>query len=101
MDNDTREVLIAVDNIVERLSGKLLPSDIRHGWSDESRTAMLRHYQRIRTRIAQGEKLLDKDGSVGRQLDAWGIDGGLLENSLFGVSEMLRAQRSLFQSDSR
>lgn len=91
MDNDIRMTLDALDNIIERLSDPLLPSDIRHGWSERSQAAILKYYQRIRTRIELGENIPRGEiNGLARGLDSWGVDGGMLQDSTFGVSGILR-----------
>jgi hypothetical protein len=87
----------AVDNMIERLSDPLLPSDQQHGWDEKSQAVMLKYYEDLRSRLANRGPLKPPDiYGLARGLNDLGISGGMLENSAYRIASELRAQKSLF-----
>jgi hypothetical protein len=85
-------IIDRIDRMIARLSSPLLPSDIRDGWSEESRKAILEVLNKLRTRLRSDEPLTEaeKQLSLSRGMDTWGITGGDLLEEGAEISNQLR-----------
>lgn len=85
-------IIDRLDRMIARLSKALVPSDIHHGWSEESRKAILEVLQELRTRLLSDEPLTEaeKQLSISRGMDTWGITGGDLLEEGAEISNQLR-----------
>ena len=92
-------LLQAVDNMVERLSDTLLPSDRRHGWDEKSQAAMLKYYRDLRLRIASGVSIKSADiYGLGRGLNDLGIQGGELSDYACMICDKLKDAKFLLEN---
>lgn len=88
----------AVDNMIERLSDTLLPSDRHHGWDEKGQAAMLRYYRDLRTRLGSGGPVKSADiYSLARGLDDLGIQGGELAGYAYIISDRLKDAKCLLE----
>ncbi len=96
METRKMQLIEEIDNLIERLSDPLLPSDRQHGWDEKSQTVMLKYYEDLRSRLTSGGPLKPPDiYGLARGLNDLGIWGGMLENSAYRIASELRAQKSL------
>lgn len=97
METKKMQLMEEIDNLIERLSDPLLPSDQQHGWDERSQTVMLKYYNDLRSRLAKGGPLKPPDiYGLARGLNDLGICGGILENGAYRIASELRAQKTLF-----
>jgi hypothetical protein len=75
-----QDLVVRLDDIIERLSGPLPEAELRHGWTEQSRKAMGIFFTRMRGDVVAGKDLKSFPEYVGlvRGLDHWGIGGGEL-----------------------
>jgi len=85
-------VIDRLDRMIARLSKPLLPSDIRDGWSEDGRKAILEVLERLRTRLQSDEPLTEAEKrlSISRGMDTWGVLAGDLLEEGAEVSNQLR-----------
>jgi len=74
---DKITLLEKIDRIVDEMSGSLPDAESSHGWTEESRVALLKSFRDLRSRLANDE-LLKADITLNfpRGMDMWGIFGG-------------------------
>jgi hypothetical protein len=83
MDKRTA-VLRKIEQMINKLSNPLPPSEIANGWSEESRQAMLKFFKNLHSELTSGQFNLAEHASFHliRGMDHWGIiEGDLLEEA--------------------
>jgi hypothetical protein len=86
-----RQALLArLDDMIERLSGVLSDAELRHGWTDRSRLAMLNFFENMRRDAAAGKSLktIPNYVSIVRGLDHYGISGGALFQAAAEIGDL-------------
>jgi hypothetical protein len=74
---DRNILLEKVDLLIGELSGSVPESESLHGWTEESRSALLCSFSDLRSRLARDElSKLDRHLNHPRGMDSWGISGG-------------------------
>jgi hypothetical protein len=91
MTNRVR-IIGRLDRMIARLSKPLSPSDIRDGWSEQSRKAISEVLEELRARLLTDEPLTEaeKQLSISRGMDTWGIVSGDLLEEGAEISNQLR-----------
>ena len=90
----------AVDNMIERLSDTLLPSDQRHGWDEKGQAAMLGYYRDLRTRLGSGGPVKSSDiYGLGRGLNDLGVQGGELSDYACMICDELKDAKCLLEKE--
>jgi hypothetical protein len=90
----SRQALLALLNdMIERLALALPDVEVRHGWTDQSRTAMRTLFEQMRADLLQGNDLKSVPHYVAlvRGLDHWGIGGGELYKAAALIGSIARA----------
>jgi hypothetical protein len=87
-----RTLLVQLDSVIERLSQGLSEAEIRCGWTEESREAMHRFFDQMRSDATTGKELKSFPQYVGlvRGLDSWGIAGGELFEAAVKIGSLAR-----------
>lgn len=71
------DVLKMVDELISTLSGPLTEDDIRGGWTEASRVAMLKFFTDLKTKLQSHEEL-PRGLNIPRGMDSWGVVNGRL-----------------------
>ena len=80
-------IISQIEEIVERLSMPLSPEDINCGWRDKSKEAMIRFFRTMLSDFQnKPPRIKIEYMTIARGLDAWGIDGGILEEKAIKIS---------------
>jgi hypothetical protein len=89
-------IIDRLDRMIARLSKPLLPSDVRDGWSEEARKAILEVLEELRARLLNDQPLTaaEKELSISRGMDSWGVVSGDLLEEGAEISNQLRELKS-------
>jgi hypothetical protein len=89
---DRQAFVAKLDTLIEWLSKPLTAEDTRHGWRDQSRSAILNLVEEMRADALRGRELRSVPHYVGvvRGLDHWGISGGDLFDAVAAIGALAR-----------
>lgn len=80
-----------IDAVLTALATPLSNAEVADGWTNESKSAMLKFFQNLREQVVNGEEI-PYVGLV-RGLDAWGIErGGALYENAMEIARELNAK---------
>lgn len=84
------ELIDAVQKITEKLSKPLPPAEYAAGWSEASRTEVLRFFQKLESDLRSGADISYMP--IGKGLDSLGIGGGDLLEEACRISLALKGK---------
>ena len=89
------EIANRLENLIGQLSKELPPTEIQNGWTEDSRQAMLKFFQRLHSDLASGVVVSSKTEyvTISRGMDHWGITGGELLEEAAKISFAIKMLR--------
>ncbi len=90
---DARRLLLElVQRISEEMASPLRPEELEHGWTEESRQAMMVFFERLREDVEGGVRLCQRleYSTILRGLDHWGITEGRMHERASQISTAVR-----------
>lgn len=82
------EIVDAVDAVIRKLSDPVTPSEMKEGWTTQSKQAAAKYFKELRQSLTEGNTLPPLD--IVRGLDHWGVTGGDLLKEISRVTNALR-----------
>lgn len=88
--DERRRIVAQLDRLIAQLERPLPAAERAAGWTEQSRTAFLAAFERLRQALVAGTVPPPHPPSIAREMDHWGITGGRLLEKAARLSLALR-----------